>query len=320
MVEATSLRRRLPDLWERLREHPHLQQSLVGRWTSDGACLVALVEMAIACRSAGDWKTSLMLLVWLREQGVNHPLVVDNQIRGLIDSDRFAEASLLLPALAELDQGEILQGATDALLIHQETLLSNIRRHGQAQPRDPVGLEFLEGIPPDQLQERLLTFALRQIEAGGAALAKAVLLELMQWGEGSLDALPRDLQQRWAGLVVLLGEQVWQDLPSYRDALDQLQGADDVNLRWQRLEVELMQLQDIGDGAAALTSALQFLMQSPGHDAARAWLAEQHRGVLQQGLPNAGADQVLAVDQSLFRDVLILGHLRKLVDPVAFSC
>ena len=113
----------------------------------------------------------------------------------------------------------------------------------------------------------------------------------MHWGQWSLAVLPLDVQQRWAQLVVLLGKEMWQDTPSYRDALDRLQGADDVNLRWQRLEVELMQLQDIGDGAAALTSALQFLMQNPGHDAARAWLAEQHRGVLQHGLPNAGADQ-----------------------------
>ena len=319
MAEPTSLRRRLPDLWERLRDHPHLQQELVGQWTSEDACLFAVLRLAIACRGAGDLQTSLMLLVWLRDQGVKHPLVVDNLIRGLIDSNRFGEAGLLLPALADLDQGEVLQGATDALLIHQETLLSNVRRHGQSQLRDPVGLELLERIPPEQLQERLLTFALRQIEAGGAALANAVLLELMHWGQWSLAAWPLDVQQRWAQLVVLLGKEMWHDLPSYRDALDQLQGADDVNLCWQRLEVELMQLLDFGRGEAALTSALQFLVEHPGHDAVRDWLALQHRGAGRDGLPGPNVDQALAMDQSLFRDALILDHLRKLVDPMDLS-
>ena len=58
---------------------------------------------------AGNQAINLMLLECLRDQGVKHPLIIDNQIRGLVDSGRFWEATLLLPSLADLDQGEVLQ-------------------------------------------------------------------------------------------------------------------------------------------------------------------------------------------------------------------
>jgi len=319
MAEFPPLRQAVAKLRERLALDSRCQQALAGSWDSDEACLFAVLRLAIDCRGAGDASTSLELLAWLRQQGVEHPLVVDNQIRGLIDADRFGEASLLLPALAELDQGEVLQGATDAVLIHQNILLANVRRHCQAQYRDPVGLELLEVIPPAQLQGRLLAFAQRQHDAGGAALAMALLEELMQWGQWSLDAWPVDLQEAWAQLVLQLGTTVWHDLPSYRDAFQRLNGTENVNFSWQKLVVELMQQQDIGRRDEALQSALDFLVKHPGHAVAWDWLAAQQVGVIQDRLPGASADQVLAVDQTLARDELMMVHLKKLVDSMDFS-
>lgn len=319
MIKFLPLRKRVEQLRERLAYDCRCQQALEGSWESDEACMFALLQLVIECRAAGDSTTSLELLTWLRQQGVEHPLVVDNQIRGLIDAHRFGEASLLLPVLAALDQGEVLQGATDAVLMHQNTLLANVRRHCQAQQRDPVGLELLEAIPPAQLQGRLLAFAQRQHDAGGAALAMAVLEELMQWGQWSLDAWPVELQEAWAQLVLQLGATVWHDLPSYREALQRLDGAMDSKALWQRLVVELVQQQDLGQADAALQSALRFLVEHPDHDAVRAWLAAQQDGALQPGLPGGSADRVLATDQALARDDLILDHLRKLVDPLDLS-
>ena len=319
MAELPPLRQRFEQLRQQLAHDCRCQQALAGSWDSDEACLFAVLRLAIDCRAGGDPATSLELLEWLRQQGVEHPLVVDNQIRGLIDADRFVEATLLLPALAELDQGEVLQGATDAVLMHQTTLLANVRRHCQAQQRDPVGLELLEAIPPAQLQGRLLAFAQLQHDAGGAALAMALLEELMHWGQWSLDAWPVELQQAWDQLVVQLGATVWHDLPSYRMALQRLEGAVDSKALWQRLVVELLQQQDLGQADAALRSALRFLMEHPDHDAVRAWLAAQQDAALQLGLPGGSADRVLAVDQALARDDLILDHLRKLVDPLDLS-
>ena len=60
-------------------------------------------------------------------------------------------------------------------------------------------------------------------------------------------------------------------------------------------------------------------MEHPDHDAVRAWLAAQQDAALQLGLPGGSADRVLAVDQALARDDLILDHLRKLVDPLDLS-
>ena len=122
MAEWPPLRELLPQLLERLPDDLLCQQALEGSWEHDEECLFAVLRQAIECRSAGDQATSLMLLEWLRDQGVEHPLVIDNLIRGLVDSDRFCEATLLLSSLADLDQGEVLQGATDALLTHQQAL------------------------------------------------------------------------------------------------------------------------------------------------------------------------------------------------------
>ena len=129
-------------------------------------------------------------------------------------------------------------------------------------------------------------------------------------------ALPVDLQRRWAQLVVELGAQVWQHLPSYREALQRLEGSDIADHCWQGLEVELMLQQDIGRGDKALQSALQFLVEHPGHVGALNWLSAQQDVELEQGLPGTSADRVLVVNQALARDELILDHLRKLMDPM----
>ena len=319
MADVPPLRQHVDQLREQWAHDGRCQTVLAGSWDSDEACLFAVLRLAIDCRAGGDPATSLALLVWLRQQGVEHSLVVDNQIRCLIDADRFVEATLLLPALAELDQGEVLQGATAAVLMHQTTLLANVLCHCQAQLQDPVGMELLEAIPPAQLQEQLLAFSQLQCDAGGTALARAILEELMQWGKWSLDALPVKLQQRWAQLVLQLGTTVWNDLPSYREALQRLDGAVDAQHLWQRMEVELVQQQDLGQAEAALQSALQFLVDHPAHPPVRAWLAAQQDAVLLTRLPGGSADQVLAVDQALARDELILNHLRKLMGPLDLS-
>ena len=316
MAEWPPLRELLPQLLERLPDDLGCQQALEGSWEQEEECLFAVLRQAIQCRSAGDQVTSLMLLEWLRDQGVEHPLVIDNLIRGLIDSDRFCEATLLLSTLADLDQGEVLQGATAALLTHQQTLRSNLLKHCNAQQLEPVGLALLELIPPTQFLDRILEFAHQLTGVGGAALAKAVLEELMQWGQWSLDALPVDLQRRWAQLVVELGAQVWQHLPSYREALQRLKGSDVADQCWQGLEVELMLQQDIGRGDNAVQSALQFLVEHPGHVGALSWLSAQQDVEFQHGLPGTSADRVLIVDQALARDALILDYLRKLMGPI----
>ena len=316
MAEWPPLRERLPQLLERLPDDLRCQQALEGSWDHDEECLFAVLRQSNECRSAGDQVTSLIMLQWLRDQGVEHPLVIDNLIRGLVDSDRFWEATLLLSSLADLDQGELLQGAIDALLPHQQVLRSNLLKHCKAQQLDPIGLELLETIPPTKFLGRILEFAHQQTGVGGAALAKAVLEELMQWGQWSLDALPVDLQRRWAQLVVELGEQVWQHLPSYREALQRLKDSDAADHCWQGLVVELMQQQDIGRGENAVQSALQFLVEHPGHVGALNWLSAQQDVEFEHGLPGSSGDQVLMVDQALARDALILDHLRKLMDPM----
>ncbi len=316
MAEWPPLRERLPQLLERFGDELGCYQELEGSWEHEEECFFAVLRQAIQCRSASDQATSLMLLEWLRDQGVEHLLVFDNLIRGLIDSDRFGEATLLLSSLADLDQGEVLQGATDALLTHQQALRSNLLEHCNAQQWEPIGLPLLETIPPTQLHGRLFDFAHQQIGVGGAALAKAVLEELMQWGQWSLDALPVDLQRRWAQLVVELGEQVWQHLPSYREALQRLEGSDIADHCWQGLVVELMLQQDIGRDKNAVQSALRFLVEHPGHSGALTWLSAQQDVAYEHGLQCASADRVLKVDQALARDALILDHLRKLMDPI----
>ena len=281
MAEWPPLRELLPQLLERLPDDLRCQQALEGSWEHDEECLFAVLRQAIECRSAGDQATSLMLLQWLRDQGVEHPLVIDNLIRGLVDSDRFWEATLLLSSLADLDQGEVLQGAIDALLPHQQTLRSNLLKHCKAHQLEPIGLQLLETIPPTKFLGRILEFAHQLTGVGGAALSKAILEELMQWGQWSLDALPVDLQRRWAQLV---------------------EG--------------LMLQQDIARGDNAVQSALQFLVEHPGHVDVLNWLAAQQDVEFEHGLPGASADRVLIVDQALARDALILDHLRKLMGPM----
>lgn len=89
MIKFLPLRKRVEQLRERLAYDCRCQQALEGSWESDEACMFALLQLVIECRAAGDSTTSLELLTWLRQQGVEHPLVVDNQIRGLIDAHRF---------------------------------------------------------------------------------------------------------------------------------------------------------------------------------------------------------------------------------------
>ena len=247
---------------------------------------------------------------------MKHPLLIDNLIHGLVDSDRFWEATVLLSSLANLDQGEVLQGATDALLPHQQVLRSNFLKHCYAQQLELIGLQLPDTIPPTQFLEWILEFADQQIGVGGAALAKAVLEDLMHWGQWSLDALPVDLQRRWAQLVVELGEQVWQHSSSHLEALQCLESSDVADHCWQGLVAELMLQQDIGRGDKAVQSALQFLVEHPGHVGVLNWLSAQQDVDLEQGLPGNSADRVLVVDQALARDELILDHLRKLMGPM----
>lgn len=315
MAEFPPLRQRLDQLRERLAQDSRCQQVLTGSWESDEACLFALLRLAIDCRGAGDPATSLVLLDWLREQGVEHPLVVDNQIRGLIDADRFMEATLLLPALTELDNGEVLQGATEALLIHQQTFLINLRHHCPDGLYGPEFLRGLEVIPVQGFVHAVLTCLQRLVAAGGDDLALVLLQELMQWGLWCPEVLPLDLQYSWSQLVVRLGDGVWCDLDAYRDALQWLDHCDDPDIAWYRLRVALILQCDVGELAEASEAALAFLINNAGHPGALGWLSEQQGGQLKTGLPGASAHRVLAVDQALGRDELILDFLRKLVDP-----
>lgn len=311
MVERVPLSKRLPVLCRDLAGALQSPQSLEGPWTSEQECLLAVVNQAIECRSAGDPATSLLMLEWLRDQGIEHPHVLFNRIAALIDLDRYTEALFCLPALAALDQANVLKAASDALQIHIDTLLTNMRGHCHAQLLQPVALELLETVPVAELYERLFSFAHQQIPVGGVALAKVVLEELTQWGEWCIDDLPIDLQREWAALVVELGATLWQDLTSYRAALQLLEDFPSPNQRWEYLEVQLTLHQDLGLREEAVDLALEFLFKHPGHPEALAWLASQQTAQLKSGLPGASADRVLAVDQALARDALILDSLRK---------
>ena len=167
MAELPPLRQRLEQLREQLAHDCRCQQVLAGSWESDEACLFAVLRLAIDCRGDADLATSLELLAWLRQQGVEHPLVVENQIRGLIDADRFVEATLLLPALAELDQGEMLQRATEALLIHQQNLLVNLRHHCPDGLYEPDLVGPLDTVPLQGFVQALLACLQRLVAAGG---------------------------------------------------------------------------------------------------------------------------------------------------------
>ena len=315
MAELPPLRQRVDQLREQLAHDCRCQQALAGSWESDEACLFAVLRLAIDCRAGGDPATSLELLAWLRQQGVEHPLVVENQIRGLIDADRFVEATLLLPALAELDQGEMLQGATEALLIHQQNLLVNLRHHCPDGLYEPDLVGQLDTIPLQGCVQALLACLQRLVAAEGDELALVLLQELTQWGHWSPDVLPLDMQYSWSRLVLRLGEGVWCDLDVYRDALQRLDHCDDPEIAWDRLRVDLILQCDLGEDAEAFEAALAFLIKNPGHPGALAWLSEQQGGKLRTGLPGASAYRVLAVDQALDRDECILDYLRKLVDP-----
>ena len=282
-------------------------------------CFWAVYTQAKEWRGSGDPVSSLLLLEWLCDQGVENSYVYFHQIAALLDLNRYTEAILVLQALSALDQGDAFDAASDALKIHLNTLVANIKAHCLAQFLKPVALDLLENVPAIQIYERLFSFVRQQISAGGTPLAKAVLEELMQWGVWKLDDLPLDLQQRWAALVVELGEQCWDDLPSYRDALQRLNGTESVSFSWQRLVVELMRLQDMGNRDEVMNLAFDFLLKYPGHRVGWDWLAAQQVGVIQDCLPGASADRVLAVDQALARDESMLVYLRKLADSMDFS-
>ena len=323
MVERLPLSKTLPVLCRQLAGVLSSTQSLEGPWTSEKECFLAIVNQAIECRAAGDPATSLLMLEWLHDQGIEHPYLLFHRIAALIDLDRYTEALLCLPALAALEQANMLKAASDLLQIHIDTLLRNMRGHCNAQPVQPVAMDLLATIPAAQLYERLFSFAYQQIPAGGAPLAKAVLEELMQWGEWIVDDLTVDLQRQWAALVVELGvQQVWQNLPSYRAALQILKDSSSPDQRWQYLKVELTLQRDLGLHKEAFGLALEFLSTHPCHQDARAWMASQQAAELKSGLPGASADDVLAVDQALARDQLMLDHLRKLggaMDCMALS-
>ena len=256
--------------------HCRVTQSLEGPWTSEKECFLAIVNQAIECRAAGDPATSLLMLEWLHDQGIEHPYLLFHRIAALIDLDRYTEALLCLLALAALEQANMLKAASDALQIHIDTLLRNLRGHCNSQPVQPVALELLATVSAAELHERLFSFAHQQIPAGGAALAKAVLEELMQWGQWVVDDLPIDLQRQWAALVVELGvQQVWQNLPSYRAALQILKDSSSPDQHWQYLKVELTLQRDLGLHKEAFGLALEFLSTHPCHQDARAWLASQ---------------------------------------------
>ena len=85
----------------------------------------------------------------------------------------------------------------------------------------------------------------------------------MQWGEGNVTICL--LSHSGVGpLWSWTGFEVWQDLPSYRDALQRRKELT-TSILWQRLEVADNVL-DIGHCDVALQSALQFLVLSPTSD------------------------------------------------------
>ena len=129
MVERLPLSKTLPVLCRQLAAALPSTQSLEGPWTSEKECFLAIVNQAIECRAAGDPATSLLILEWLRDQGIEHPYLLFHRIAALIDLDRYTEALLCLPALAALEQANMLKAASDVLQIHIDTLLRNMRGH-----------------------------------------------------------------------------------------------------------------------------------------------------------------------------------------------
>ena len=174
MVERLPLSKTLPVLCRQLAGVLSSTQSLEGPWTSEKECFLAIVNQAIECRAAGDPATSLLMLEWLHNQGIEHAYLLFHRIASLIDLDRYT--GLCLPALAALEQANMLKAASDALQIHIDTLLRNMQ--AIAMPSGATCCIGLLSTVPSKLHERLFSFV-HSDSSWWCSFSKAILEELM---------------------------------------------------------------------------------------------------------------------------------------------
>lgn len=279
--------------------------------SSEEEFLFSVIRLSIVYREYGDNKKSLWLLQWLIDRGVNHPLVLDNKVRTLIDSNCFVEASCALSRLAILDQGEIFQGASQCLLPHQQSLLSALRSHASGF----FVADMEDDLWPQPLAEDFLLKILIAANAaqkfGDPFLALAMIQELMQWGYWCFDALSVQARDVWSVLVVQLGRDVLNDLSLYRQAASYLENSKEVGLAWLSMLIRVETFTDRGQSLEAEQLVLGFISSHPDHAAARAWLADQQDVPKRRGICEPLASEVRLVDQALLRDSKILDYFLK---------
>ena len=280
--------------------------------SNDKACFYSILCFAIECRGDGAITQSLLLLNWLNDLGIRHPLILDNKIRALVDDHRFLEALALLPSLSGFAEVEIYTGAVKCLLPHQLALLQVLRSHCLlSQDHILNNIKF-----PDPSSEHFLIEVLKLActfqEIGDCSRALTLLQELMQWGVWSLEALQKDAQVIWAVLVIRLGTDVLSDLSLYHKALKFLEIKKDTDAVWELVKVNYRIQTDCSQSDRALLSVVEFTATHPSHNVARSWLIDQQTIPERSSMRKSDADKVREIDQAIVYDSLLLDYFLNL--------
>ena len=286
-------------------------------WPVNGLDYFTLIlQEAISCRAHGQFEQSLDILNWLEVQLPNQPVIIDNQIRALVNLERCAEAMACFNHLVELDDASnLLPELTTIFILKQEELVTSMIPHFQFWQRK---FDFIpeKQHPSFLLILQFLTRAHQAYAHGDDHLALVITQELSLRGWLVPYIVDEQILFSWASLIIKLGSSVLHEYAQYdaarnslinlRDSVDHLIAC---AAKWEILNLSCIEDLDLDRLQEMQSHLLVFLGDYPDHQEARDALMLIQPVTTNMSLTDAMNEQWISQEKSYQRDLLIFNQM-----------
>jgi hypothetical protein len=277
---------------------------------------ILILQEAIACRAHGQFEQSLDILNWLEAQLPNQPVVIDNQIRALINLERCAEAMTCFNQLVELNgESNLLPELIAIFNLKQQELVASMSSHFHFWQRN---FDFVPEIehPSFLLILQFLTRSHQAFALGDDHLALVITQELSLRGWLVPDVLNEQMLFSWASLIIKLGSSVLYEYAQYdaarrslmnlRDSADHLVAC---AAKWEILNLRCIEYLDLNRLQEMQSHLLVFLGDYPDHQKARDALTLTQPVTINMSLTDAMNEQWISQEKSYQSDLLIFNQM-----------
>lgn len=286
-------------------------------WPVNGLDYFTLIlQEAIACRAHGQFEQSLDILNWLEVQLPNQPVIIDNQIRALVNLERCAEAMTCFNQLVELNgESNLLPELVSVFSLKQQELVTSMSLHFDFWQRKFNFVPEIE-YPSFSLISQFLTRAHQAFDLGDDHLALVITEELSLRGWLAPEVFNEQILFSWASLIINLGSSVLHEHAQYdaaRKSLMNLRDSADHLIacaaKWEILNLRCIEDLDLDRLQEMQSHLLVFLGDYPDHQKARDALILIQPVMTNMSLTDEMNEQWIYQEKTYQRDLLIFNQL-----------